>query len=313
MNEFKKNSILIVDDEHLNRTALIEILGGDYDIYLENSGLDAIEAAKEHLPDIILLDIIMPDMDGYETLSELKSSEETKDIPVVFITGLSDIDSEQKGLAMGAADYIIKPFSPAIVELRVKNQIKMLEQMRIIERFSLTDQLTGIPNRRSFDARFSTEWGRSLRDRTPISILMMDIDKFKLYNDTHGHVQGDVALQSFAKVLSDTLKRPGDFAARWGGEEFSALLPDTDIKGAIAIAEQIRKNIEDMLIPCHNGKGQKITVSIGANTKAKESCTAEEFILQADEALYTAKSMGRNRVCHFLGGINQSNGASNNG
>jgi|GEM_PF-317810 len=308
MNGDKTYSILIVDDEHANRTALLEILGDDYDLYLETNGMDAIEAATEHIPDIILLDIIMPDMDGYETITRLKNSEKSKDIPVIFITGLNDSDSEQKGLALGAADYIIKPFSPVTVELRIKNQIKMLEQLREIERFSMTDQLTRIANRRSFDIRFNAEWNRSQRERTPISILMLDIDRFKVYNDTNGHMQGDIALQSFARTFSETLKRPGDFAARWGGEEFTVLLPNTDIKGAVTIAEQIRKNIEEMRIPCADGRGEKVTVSIGVNTKLKEDkCTVDEFISGADEALYTAKAKGRNKSYHFSDNMNPDN------
>ena len=301
-----KNTILIVDDEKANIIALTHMLALEYAIYAAKSGQDGIELAEKHLPDVILLDIRMPEMDGYEVFSMLKSSEKTKDIPILFITALNKDSDEEKGLALGAADYITKPFSPTVVKLRLGNQIKILEQMRTIEWLSLTDQLTGIPNRRSFEAQLNTEWGRAMRERTPISILIIDVDEFKNYNDTYGHQQGDVALQSFAKVFAEIFKRHGDFAARWGGEEFVALLTNTDAVGAIKVAEQIRQLAEDMVIPCLNGLAEKITVSIGVNTRTDESnCTVEEFISGADEALYAAKNKGRNRVCHFgkTGGV----------
>ncbi|MCL2294453.1 MAG: diguanylate cyclase [Spirochaetes bacterium] len=300
MAKIQKKRVLVVDDEYSNIIALMEILELEYDVYAEKNGRDAIEVAEKVMPDVILLDILMPEMNGYETLSRLKNSEKTRGIPVIFITGLCSVDDERKGLIMGAADYITKPFSPAIVELRIKNQIKMLEQLRTIEQISMTDQLTYMPNRRSFDARFNSEWERALREHTPISLLIMDADNFKIYNDTFGHMQGDVALQSFAQVIAGTLKRPGDFAARWGGEEFSVLLPNTDKNGALCVAEQVRKNIEDMIIPSNDEKAAKMTMSIGVNTKTDtESCTIEEFLLRTDKALYDAKKKGRNAVCYF--------------
>jgi len=306
MNETKKNSVLVVDDEQASSLALIHILKPEYTVYVEKNGQDAIETAKELIPDVILLDILMPEMDGYKVLSMLRSSEKTKDIPVIFITGLSGTDDERKGLALGAADYITKPYVPEIVELRVRNQIKMLEQLRIIEQFSMTDQLTELPNRRSFDVQYKLEWGRALREKKPISILMIDIDFFKNYNDTYGHQQGDIALQSLATIFAGTLKRPGDFASRWGGEEFAVLLPNTDLKGALAIAEIIRKSVEEMevrCLNCHNHADRqmsKITVSVGVNTREHgDKITDNEFISKADDAMYAAKRKGRNRVYHY--------------
>ena len=300
-NEENKTSVLIIDDEQANRLMLVNILDPEqFTVYVRKSGREGIEAAEELLPDIILLDIIMPEMDGYEVITLLKSSHKAKNIPVIFITGLSEVSDEEKGLKLGAVDYITKPFSPEIVKLRINTQIKILNQIRTIERLSMTDQLTGLHNRRSFDSRFNSEWNRMLRECKPISILVMDIDKFKVYNDTFGHAQGDVALQSFAKTFSGTLKRPGDFAARWGGEEFIALLPDTDAKGALLIAENIRIAIFDMVIPSPDKAGEKVTVSIGVNTHMDgDSEDIKLFFANADEALYKAKENGRNRVCHF--------------
>ena len=298
MSEAKK-TVLIIDDARFNVLVLEQILSPEYAVYTQNGGPEGIKAAKEILPDIILLDIVMPEMDGFEVISALKNSDITKGIPIIFITGLNDDIAEEKGLTLGAVDYITKPFSPTVVKLRVKNQMKILEQMRIIESLSLTDQLTGLPNRRSCDVQFATEWSRALRERTPLSILLIDVDRFKDYNDTHGHHQGDVALQIVAVTLRRTLQRAIDFVGRWGGEEFIALLPNTDAKGAEEVAEKIRKCIEDMEIPSPNKSASKVTVSIGINTLVDGmSDTTDNFFLGADTALYAAKNSGRNKACH---------------
>ncbi|MCL2077256.1 MAG: diguanylate cyclase [Oscillospiraceae bacterium] len=301
MEELNKYSILVVDDESSNITALNAILSPEYTVYAAKNGQSAINAAEKHLPDIILLDILMPEMDGYSVIETLKSSSITKKIPVIFITGLSDTDDEEKGLTLGAADYISKPFSPVIVKLRIRNQIMMLDQLRTIERLSMTDQLTELPNRRSFEVRLQAEWGRALREREPISVLMLDADNFKNYNDAYGHQQGDAALKAIAAVFHDVLKRSVDFVARWGGEEFIVLLPNTDSYGAIGVAEKIRGKIEGMEIPSVSGDGVTgLTISIGVNTRVHgRSITTCEFVSGADMALYAAKQKGRNRVCNF--------------
>jgi len=302
MEEIKRNSVLIVDDENSNIMTLTHILSPEYTVYAAKNGPNAIAAAEKYLPDVILLDIIMPEMDGYAVIGALKNSEKTREIPVIFITGLSDADDEEKGLALGAADYISKPFSPAIVRLRVKNQIRMLNQFRTIELLSMIDQLTSIPNRRGFDSRLDMEWIRAIRENTSISILMMDVDKFKLYNDTYGHQQGDIVLQTVAQSMTLSLSRPGDFAARWGGEEFVVLLPNTDTEGAYKIAERIRENIGSEVIPLADGTDTGVTVSIGLNTQAPQRHGSKDsFVSDADKALYQAKESGRNRTVAFTG------------
>jgi diguanylate cyclase (GGDEF)-like protein len=162
----------------------------------------------------------------------------------------------------------------------------------------MLDQPTSMPNSRGFDSRMDMEWIRAIRENTLISILIMDVDKFKVYNDTYGHQQGDLVLQTVAKTLTYSLGRPGDFAARWGGEEFVVLLPNTDLNGAIHIAEKIRIKISNSVIPCQDGANTKVTISIGVKTQAPgKDSSRENFILEADKALYTAKNSGRNRVC----------------
>jgi diguanylate cyclase (GGDEF)-like protein len=300
VSEIKKNSILIVDDERASLKALTLILNADYTIYAAMDGLDAVETAKEFLPDLILLDIMMPKMDGYEVLAELKKWETLKDIPVIFITGLDKVEDEEKGLIMDAADYISKPFSPTIVRLRIRNQIKMLNQIRIIEHLSMVDQLTEIPNRRSFDNQLKTEWSRAVRESKPISVLIVDVDNFKKYNDQYGHPQGDAALKAIAGIFTDTLKRATDFTARLGGEEFAILLPGTDLRGALEIAGEILYNVENASILLSDGTVTKLTVSIGINTQSPTQEDSIDFLVKyADRALYAAKETGRNKICHY--------------
>ncbi|MCL2761876.1 MAG: diguanylate cyclase, partial [Treponema sp.] len=288
-----------------NIFALTYILSPEYTVYAAKNGRDAVEIAQAYMPDVILLDIVMPEMDGYAVITALKSSEKTKEIPVIFITGLCNAEAEEKGLALGASDYISKPFSSAIVKLRVRNQIQIQDQIKMIKDFSMTDLLTGLPNRRSFDYRLQLEWEHAKRYKTALSIVIVDIDRFKMYNDTYGHLQGDTALQSVANNIEQSLNRSIDFVARWGGEEFFILLPTTNLSGALKTAENIRQNVENTPIPYINDKITKVTISAGVNTITPlRDDSARDFIDRADQAVYTAKKTGRNRVCAYDGIIN---------
>ncbi|MDR3138290.1 MAG: diguanylate cyclase [Treponema sp.] len=293
------HKILIIDDEKPNLMVLNSILSPDYTVFIAKSGKEGLSRALADQPDLILLDIIMPDMNGFEVLKVLKASEEISRIPVIIITGLDNDVDEERGFALGAVDYIGKPFKNAIVKARVKTHIQIIDQIRTIERIGMVDGLTDIPNRRCFDDRFAMEWRRALRKRQPLSFLMMDLDKFKSYNDTYGHPQGDILLRAVAKLLSAAAKRPADLAARLGGEEFGLLLPDTHGDAAREIAENIRAAVEAARIPGAGGKAvTQITVSIGVITLVPgEKMTPEAFIAAADKNLYAAKKSGRNRVC----------------
>jgi diguanylate cyclase (GGDEF)-like protein len=298
METTRKNTLLIVDDDNSSLMMLSHILEKEYTIRVAPDGASAIRIAEKYVPDLILLDIIMPEMDGYQVFKELYNSEKTTHIPVIFITGLNNNNDEKKGLEMGAVDYISKPFDDTIVKLRVHHQIRIVNQLRTIEHLSMMDQLTGIANRRNFDNRLRAEWGRAMRENIPISLLIMDVDHFKDYNDTYGHQQGDKALCLIADVLVNTLKRTSDFAARWGGEEFAVLLPHTDSAGGLAIGEQIRKNVEKSEVPCESGDMTKLAVSIGVNAHIPTTDSSiGDFFSGADRALYNAKNSGRNRVC----------------
>ena len=293
----KEYTVLIADDDEASLVILFGILSPWYHILTASSGAQALSAAQEHSPDLILLDIVMPKMSGFEVIGKLKESAITEKIPVIFITGLSDPGSEENGLNLGAVDYIIKPFNQAVVRARVNTQIKLIEQMRMIEQIGLIDPLTKIANRRGFENRLNAEWFRSRRESQPISLLMLDLDDFKTYNDTFGHPQGELALQAVAQALSDELRRSSDFAARWGGEEFIALLPNLDSAGAAEVAERIRKRIETLPMPGDGGAEMSITVSVGLYSVVP---TAEmsigDSIKQADRALYRAKESGKNKI-----------------
>jgi len=292
----KEYTILVTDDEKMNVEILGSILSPSYNLLISRNGQRALDLAREHKPDLILLDVLMPEMSGFEVISKLRESDETCRIPVIFITGLTSSEDEERGFFLGAVDYITKPFNKAIVKARVNTHIRIVDQMRTIERLGLMDPLTKISNRRGFENRLNVEWNRGFREKTPVSIMMMDIDKFKNYNDTYGHQQGDVALKTFAQIASGTLQRSIDFAARWGGEEFVILLSGTNREGAAEVAEKVRKNVEDAVILTEDGRETGITVSIGINTMVPDiDSSIDDFIKKADQALYKAKETGRNR------------------
>jgi diguanylate cyclase (GGDEF)-like protein len=295
-----KNSLLVVDDDSSSLMVLSHILQPGYTIYTAKDGGAAIQKAEKYLPDLILLDILMPGMDGYEVLSALRQSEEAKHIPVIFITELNKPEDEKKGLKLGAVDYINKPFDNMIVKLRVELQIRLINQLRTIEYLSATDQLTKIPNRRSFDNRLKEEWRRVIREKQPITIIMIDVDYFKYYNDKYGHQQGDKALLMIAEILGKTTARPADFIARWGGEEFVVLLSNSDAQAGLKLGEDLREKVENTGILLKDGTVTRITVSAGVNSQKPTRGTApDEFISGADKALYAAKETGRNRVCVY--------------
>ncbi|MDR0877595.1 MAG: diguanylate cyclase [Treponema sp.] len=306
MDDTGKFSILVVDDEKSNLMMLNGILSKEYTVFTAKSGEDALCRVAEDPPDLILLDIILPGMDGFEVLKRLKGSPDTRGIPVIIITGLTTETDEEKGLLLGAVDYITKPFKNGIVIARIKTHLQIVRQIRLIERLGLVDPLTDIPNRRCFDDRLSIEWRRSIRDKKPISFMMMDVDKFKTYNDTWGHPQGDVLLTSISRIFSSAARRSGDLAARLGGEEFGVLLPDTDIAAALIVAEEIRSRVENLRIPTADGKTEtKTTISIGVvSVVPDKNMLVADFISAADKRLYAAKDAGRNCICSETGNNN---------
>ena len=303
----QRQKILIVDDAPINIQVLNEALQRDYHTFFATSGRDALRIAAEVVPDLVLLDVMMPEMDGYEVCRAMKANAELRDIPVVFVTAMSQQEDETVGLELGAVDYITKPFNPVIVRLRVRNQLELKRQRDMLARLSLLDGLTGIPNRRAFDDYYQREWKRALRCKRELSILLVDIDYFKGYNDAYGHLAGDDCLRRLSVGLSASLSRPADFMARYGGEEFIGVLPETDCCGALVIAEEMRCKVEALGIPhVSSPLSQLVTVSVGVASMVPErGVDAAELISIADKALYRAKSEGRNRVvCEEMSSAN---------
>ncbi|OEF96528.1 diguanylate cyclase [Desulfuribacillus alkaliarsenatis] len=302
MKDEKKQTILIVDDSRTNIMALADLLKDVWAIKIATNGKDALRIAfSEDQPDLILLDVMMPDMDGYEVCKRLKAAPETKHIPIVFVTAMNQAKDEEYGLSLGAIDYITKPISPPIVKARVNNHLELKRYRDLLKENSMVDGLTGVANRRRFDEAIELEWRRALRYEHSLSLLMVDIDYFKRYNDTYGHLEGDECLRKVAITLKQTLKRPLDMLARWGGEEFACLLPDTDAESAFKVAEQLRKAIVGLQLPHESSPiSEYVTVSIGVATVLPNAeMHREDLFKQSDEALYKAKENGRNQI--FMG------------
>lgn len=288
--------ILIVDDEPANIDLLATVLEDDGEILFATSGMAALAIAEAERPDIVLLDVVMPDLDGYEVCRRLKHNPATGQIPVIFITSLDQETDEEAGLAAGAVDYVAKPISAPITRARVRTHLELKRHRDHLTDLAYMDGLTGVANRRRFDEYAALEWRRARRHRRPVSLLMIDVDGFKHYNDRYGHLQGDACLKRLAIALRRLLNRPADLLARYGGEEFVCILPETTADGARTLAERMREAVEQLGIE-HAGAADCVTVSVGvASTLVDATTTLEDTLATADAHLYRAKSAGRNRV-----------------
>jgi len=291
-------TLLIVDDEKHNRVLLTELLQDDYRIILAKNGLQALAKAREHLPDLILLDVLMPEMDGLAVIRALKSDAAMRHIPVIFVSALDSAADEERGLELGAVDYITKPFHPPIVRVRVRNHLQSVHQRHLLEQLAMIDSLTEIPNRRRFAEVYEREWRRCMRNASPLSLVMADVDNFKIFNDTYGHAAGDTVLRRVAQAMGATLKRPADFVARYGGEEFVLVLPDVDAGQGHHLAEAIRLEVLRQKIPFpESANGPWLSISLGGATHIPRQNEVDASLFeQADRVLYEAKNSGRNRV-----------------
>jgi len=299
MQNHKHPRILIIDDVPANIKMLREVLKSKYDIIFATNGIEALELLKsKELPDLILLDIMMPEMDGYEVCRILKADDLTSKIPVIFITSKDEEDDEVKGFELGAVDYITKPFSIPVVNARVQTHVELKQQREILENLSSIDGLTGIPNRRNFDEFLDRNWYFCMRASMAISLIMIDIDHFKKFNDHYGHLEGDECLKKVAATLKSCINRDTDMMARYGGEEFACILPATDIEGALSIAESMRKSIEALSITnAQSSTANYVTISLGvASVVPIKDLQAVTIIQHADRALYAAKRSSRNCV-----------------
>ncbi len=296
--DLKKPRIMIVDDDFINKEILLHGLKNDYEILVASSGAEALQMAETELPDTILLDIVMPDVDGYQVCRTLKGNRRTQKIPIIFSTSKCTDEDEVLGLTMGASDYVTKPFNMALVRARVRNQVLLKQKTDLLEQLASIDGLTEVPNRRYFDEVYEQEWRRAIRNRYPISLCLLDIDFFKQFNDNYGHTAGDDCLVVVARALSLVSRRAGDFLARYGGEEFVFVWPNCDSDHAAKLAEQARQAVSDLAITHGYSKiADRITISLGvASVLPKSHDNRKDLIDKADEQLYIAKQTGRNQV-----------------
>lgn len=290
--------IMVVDDQPANIQVLHALLMGEFDVCMALNAQDALALCIASDPDLILLDVVMPDIDGYALCRLLKAEVTTRDIPVIFITGHLNSEQEVRGFSEGGADFITKPFHVNVVLARVRTQLTLKAQADILRAITLTDSLTGIANRRRFDTVLQSEIQRIRRTGEPLALMMIDIDYFKRYNDTYGHQQGDACLRAVAAVLASSVVRAHDLVARYGGEEFACILPETALAGALARAESMQGAVQALAIGhATSGCASIVTVSIGVGaTETFADKDSGTLLQRADAQLYEAKAAGRARV-----------------
>lgn len=313
--------VLLIDDQPMVLEKLRLVLGAHADIALraESSAEAAVAAAMEFKPTVILQDLIMPGVDGYGLLARYRATEELANVPVVILSANDDAVAKERCFLLGANDYLVK--LPETIELvaRIRyhsasyiarterdeafrlltaSRADLAEANALLSRLNGIDELTGVGNRRSFDASMAAEWSRGLRHSKPLSLVMCDIDHFKHYNDHFGHVAGDYCIKGIAASLAEQIRRPSDKLARYGGEEFAIVLPDTDLAGALLVAEGCRRRVESLAIDESTGLRGPVTMSFGvASLVPKREESIQGMIEAADSALFEAKRAGRNAVC----------------
>jgi len=289
-----EKSILVIEDSDVMREMLRTTLSDLADIITAEDGRRGLELALEHTPALILLDIVLPDIDGFTVCEGLKKDERTKHIPVIVMTGLDSVKAELKGLALGAADFVRKPFVPEVVRARVATQLELVKTREKLVYMAMVDPLTDCYNRRHFMNTAEMEMSRRKRHSYNLVVAVLDVDHFKAVNDTYGHETGDLVLREIANCCKETV-RYEDTLGRIGGEEFAVLLPEADVEGAFAVLERLRESVGQINF-VHKGTPFNVTVSIGL-TEVEQSDGAINVALErADKALYKAKRNGRDAV-----------------
>lgn len=305
--------VVVADDSPVDLALLRSFLGkAGYDVAAVENGTDALAMVASHRPDLVLLDVQMPDISGLEVCRRLRESAEFREIPVIFVSAGSDSKSILEGFDAGGVDFVTKPFRSPEVLARVRTHIdlyrsrleiinlngQLLSANQELERLSQTDSLTGLANRACYEHGLDREWRRALREVVPLGLLMIDVDHFKAFNDTYGHPAGDVCLRSVAQAAQRTVHRPYDLVARYGGEEFVVLLPSTPREGCALVAQRIQADIAALNI-AHSGSAAAdfVTVSIGVASDIPADIDGKaQLVAAADRAVYRAKDRGRNRV-----------------
>lgn len=310
--EAGRHTVLIVDDTQTNIEILNGILCHDYHIFSATSGAEALRLVEREIPDLILLDVMMPGMDGYQVCRRLRINPKTSDVPVIFVTALSSDADQAKGLECGAIDYILKPICAPIVKARVKNHLELKRSRDLLEelaqelarknqelqKLAIEDGLTRLANRRHFNEVLEMEVRRGTHTGQHLSLILCDVDFFKRYNDQYGHLAGDRCLKLVANTLRSVFRRAGDLVARFGGEEFAIILADTPPESAHALAEKLRNEILRLHVPHLTSEvAECITLSCGvAGAPVTLETTGSWLVELADRALYRSKQNGRNRV-----------------
>lgn len=292
-----KPSILIVEDVDEDLEILSAILKDDFQLHIAQTAETGLKAAVEQRPDMILLDIVLPDKTGFAVLEELKASCETAEIPVIVITGADSAQNEERGLNLGAVDYITKPFHHAVVTARIRTHMKILHSLRIAERIGWTDAATGVPNRHRFEKQLAVEWGRAVREQKPLGLLLISVDRFNSCNETYGTRAGDMVLQKAVEVLCRLLKRPEDSVFRYDDDRFVVLLPDADETDPVAVAEAVRTEIETMQVRIQDSVLVPVTVSIGVaiETPGSEGLP-DALVIEVEQLLLQARFSGCNCI-----------------
>lgn len=300
--------ILLIDDDSFMRTQMRLLLQQEkYQVIEASNGREGLDAYKRLQPNLVLLDAMMPEMDGFECCAQLQRMPKANQTPILMITGLDDKTSVDRAFAAGAVDYVTKPIHFAVLRQRVRRLIQqsyLYQELEAanqkLQHLAAIDDLTQLANRRQLDTYLNQEWQRMVRPQTPLSVIMCDVDYFKLYNDAYGHQAGDKCLRRIAQAIHSTIKRPGDLAARYGGEEFAIILPSTNREGAVQIAKNIQAAVNALKLNHANSQIGHITLSLGIATIFPHQCPhflPETLLTAADQALYQAKAEGRDRYC----------------
>lgn len=294
----RRPKLLVVDDQAINIQSIYDIFQNDYDVFMATTGQQALSFCHTTQPDLILLDVLMPGMNGHEVCQQLKSDPLTANIPVIFITAKDSAADESQCLNEGAVDFITKPVNPAVVRARVRTHLTLKFQSDLLRSMALIDGLTGVANRRHFDEMLDKEWRRCVRAGHAISLIMIDVDFFKRYNDHYGHQAGDECLAAIGLLLKSCFSRPHDLIARYGGEEFACLLPETALDGAVKKAGEVKAAVDALEIRHElSDVSPFITISLGvASISPARGDTPHQLVAMADKLLFSAKHAGRDQI-----------------
>lgn len=291
--------VLVVDDQPINIQVLYRTLSPEYRVLMATSGAKALELCRQDPPDLVLLDVVMPDIDGHEVCAQLKADPSTRDIPIIFVTSHHSAQEETRGLELGAIDFVNKPVNPAMVRTRVKSHLTLALQQQILRQMVRLDGLTRVNNRGGFDERWEIEWRRAVRLGSSLSLLLVDVDDFKHYNNAYGHQAGDDCLRSLAQAIKASTLRPADFVARLESDRFCCILPETDADGAMTVAKRIEQQVSVLQIE-HVGldQGKVLTLSMGlASCVPERGADPGALLAQTERRMLGAKRGGHGLIC----------------